>query len=880
MSTLIAIAAGSPHSINSSSAFGVVDITSLVTATTTATTVSTSVLASPNFNPGAITVDGCALEISTWSATAGTFTVELYNVTDAVSVATCTIGYADIVKDGTSLWYFFSFGSSYTLLAGKNYSIRLVRSASGSTVSIRRTATANNWGKMLRTTTTAAHTSADTAYILQELTGSGTATAAEITMDNTNSGTNYGAIVVGNGGALKYAYAGSTNYYLNMHGNLTIAENGIFTIGTSSNPIPSTSTAHLKFNSASAGQYVMNTSSFWGNIEVFGAEITNKYARIASNASAGATSITTDISTGWKSGDVIGIAPNRREAANATTGPEERTLSGDASGTTVTISSGLTLGRENTAIVQPHIVNLTRNVKIYGASSTNTGRFAINSSNSVLPGGSVGRVSLNHAEFYYLGTGTVSNSAVYIHNNNGDVQVDGCAIYNNTVSGVSGLYINDAQTGRLLTLRDNVYYNNSVNGFVVSAVAASHNGTGVLIENQIMVKCSFSTSVGASGNITNLVVSGASSNVSIALGTTTSATIFDGLLLYSCGNNFLAQVSGNRGINGIVPDWFTFDNVEAYLLLASSTGFATGIYSSADTVRYANGIFAGNFGTSIDLQQGPAVVEGCSFDGHGSFSAATGVAISTAAKVQVLNCDFGQTVAMGVADVKVGSTGTSNFPVDARVDNCMHSSAAVMFGATSYVNGFVGFTNIDGDPDNNRCYVSNGSIRTDTVISNTGTLSERLVPINANGKMTSSIKRIALNSGQTANFSVYVRKSVVGDGTAYNGNQPRLLVKGGIMLNTFTNSVEDTASGSAGSWEQLTGSFTATQKGVLELYVDCDGTTGWVNVDDWEVDVNNDPRSMDYWDQGMAFLSGEYNTSGGGGSGGGSIFGGLGGVIR
>jgi hypothetical protein len=41
---------------------------------------------------------------------------------------------------------------------------------------------------------------------------------------------------------------------------------------------------------------------------------------------------------------------------------------------------------------------------------------------------------------------------------------------------------------------------------------------------------------------------------------------------------------------------------------------------------------------------------------------------------------------------------------------------------------------------------------------------------------------------------------------------------------------------SNGTWQQLTGTTSAVNAdGGLEFVVDCDGTVGWVNVDDWSV---------------------------------------------
>ena len=51
-----------------------------------------------------------------------------------------------------------------------------------------------------------------------------------------------------------------------------------------------------------------------------------------------------------------------------------------------------------------------------------------------------------------------------------------------------------------------------------------------------------------------------------------------------------------------------------------------------------------------------------------------------------------------------------------------------------------------------------------------------------------------------------------------------------------------------GSWQNLTyTTATFSNDGVAEFYVDCDGTTGWINVDNWDVTTSVDSRGNDYW---------------------------------
>ena len=75
----------------------------------------------------------------------------------------------------------------------------------------------------------------------------------------------------------------------------------------------------------------------------------------------------------------------------------------------------------------------------------------------------------------------------------------------------------------------------------------------------------------------------------------------------------------------------------------------------------------------------------------------------------------------------------------------------------------------------------------------------------------------------------------MGDGTDYNGNFAKLYVKANYNLGITSDTLLDTATAlSTGAWEALTGATAAvTDDGVLEFYVVLDGTTGWLNIDDF-----------------------------------------------
>jgi hypothetical protein len=104
-------------------------------------------------------------------------------------------------------------------------------------------------------------------------------------------------------------------------------------------------------------------------------------------------------------------------------------------------------------------------------------------------------------------------------------------------------------------------------------------------------------------------------------------------------------------------------------------------------------------------------------------------------------------------------------------------------------------------------------------------------------KLESGVKKFPIRSGQTASISVYFRKSA-----SYNGNQPRMVLKRNDALGITSDTVLVTSTASndvdtpPGTFTLLTGTTpTVTANGVFEVFVDCDGTAGYINLDDWNL---------------------------------------------
>jgi hypothetical protein len=177
-----------------------------------------------------------------------------------------------------------------------------------------------------------------------------------------------------------------------------------------------------------------------------------------------------------------------------------------------------------------------------------------------------------------------------------------------------------------------------------------------------------------------------------------------------------------------------------------------------------------------------------------------------------------------------------------RMNNCLMPSSVPTMTATSKNNlsndSYLGYEKFNQTAGDHRLDTAFGLNQTDTSIFNAASPSEKMTPRVSTSKLVSAPKNygvvVPVANGQALTVNVTVRKSAVGDGAAYNGNQPRLIQRQNSALGQNADVVLATYSSGTGSWNTLTGtSSTAGDDGAWEFIVDCDGTAGWINVDDW-----------------------------------------------
>lgn len=818
MATRAAIATGN---FTNAATWGVVDATALLASSASSTTLTTSYVLSATFTPGAIIIDGIAVWVNSRIGSTGTISVALDQATATVAGTEVAINVADIPSAGLC-WVFFKFAAPVTLLAATAYSVK-AKTSSASQVSLFRNATAGNWSRLLRTTTTGAPGAADDLYITGEKTGAGTANAITVTMNNT-AATAFGLMDINSGGKVAYGTSAATAFLLTLAGNLNVRSGGEFNIGTRAGTVmPSGSSGELAFTNAvnvDRGVEVVGSGIF----RTAGAAIANPWALLAADAAASATSLTTNTSTGWKNGDTIGIASTTRTASEC----ESKALTADAVGTALTIAAITNAhGGSSISLVQAELVNLTRNVKVHGTSTSL--QAYINQS------GATSIVETEATELYWLGSSTSSKRGIDIACTTGSFYAQYCSYHDFTVSSSLGPFASSSANN--IDFRHNVFFN-----MVSTALHLDNTANGsITVDDVVVIRVTSSAdavSLHNNNNISNLRIAGATGNALVSQGVpgttpldgnwtgsivihSSSATAWDfnsmiasafdtisTLIMWRCNEGLLI---GSANVYGITFNGVTsFGHVQRSIRISGPTMF---------NVTFKD----------VDIRAGVTLTcpLGMEFEASSSGADVTGL--------HIVNGSFGgsgQTHATG--DISLSGLGAFS---DVVLDNISLNSATQVVGQTNLhavANGppvcqlranFLGAT------ANHKTWLGNGTWSYDTTVFDT-TPSLRVTPLSASVKLQSPGFFVGVLSGNTKTVSIKVRKSVIGDGAAYNGNQPRLIVRRDYGAGITADTVLATAAAAAGTWETLTGT-TATVSGncALEFFVDCDGTAGWINCD-------------------------------------------------
>jgi hypothetical protein len=769
----------------------------------------------------------------------GTLSFDIFNVTAGAQVSgtSVTINKSALNFNTGSLsssWYLVKIPTPPSLSSGTNYAIRVSHSVGASTTSIMSNTNSNasTTHRFIVTSTTQAPASTDDLWIVSEWVTGSTVNEYTVTMDNTTSATTFGSASANFGGVnlntnayLNYGTSSSTNYYLRINGNIWQSAGASLNIGTSATTIPSSSTAVLEFTGASQGfqqngsAVAVSFGTYISSVVVRGDNPTNPYALLNADAAVSATSITTNIQTGWKSGDTIVIAGTGAVA----TGQDLRTLSTDAVGTTLTVTSGLTNAHGGSGDVIAEVINLTRNVKIRNS----------NASQGVMTLGNV-LMDIQGCEIRNMGSMTISGAGLKTFRYN--------SFYNSTqisaiVSGV-------------MNFDYNCFYNCSyfINGNTVTGAGSTASPSTVNFNYFILstlTQSGYAAAVSINPKFTDFIGNIASGFPGI------SGTIFGSLIFATSLSSYTDRLnsgiisantlhSSTTGVGIYLTTSLNIYDLNVYRISASRAGVEI---TSAEGVKIYNSNFYGNISTTGQINIGTSYgseLINCNFRGGTTITASRGLRLAGQTDLILRNCTFGTGQTHSTADVEivVARDNTVLF------ENCLLNSTTKFSSLTNlFGNSFIKLQRYQQTNNNHYIYTAIGNAaQYDGVIFRTGTASTRLIPLTTTFKHKSPLKIMPVASGQTPTVSVWVRKSSVSDasGANYNGAQPRLMLGYSPSVFNYTGQTDQvlaTMTAGLGTWEQLTATipYTAYSTGGFNIYVDCDGTTGWINVDDWSL---------------------------------------------
>lgn len=814
---------------------------------------------SSSFTPGAIQIDAIAVKV--YTVTQGgspdlSLTVNLYNVTGAADVAgtSVTINLSDVnlnavhtISGNPGGWLVFKFSAPVTLSAATAYAVQCV-CTDGLSVQLLTDSTTNNWSRMLRTTTTKAPNSGspdapDDMVVAGEYTGPGTSNSYTVTMDNTSSTIDYGtdttsirtpSLAICSKGTLSFGTTAATNYYLKISGWVVVYAGGTLNIGTTGTPTPRDSTAVLEIDNNSSNRAMSLIIWEGGTFVAQGLSRTSgknvPWCLLTADAAVGATTLNVDRDTGWLSGDRIVVAP----AVSYTNSYDNLILTANAGASSMTVRSyagSPDVGTANihlgtNAPLVDEVINLTRNVKIRSSNSTN--KIAVD-----FYDGSV--VDIDWTEFQYTDTlklhlGRITTKAV-------NFSMQFSSLYESSSTGFEW-----------------VVYVNTTNFTITNLVFSNNVGHTPAVERWLYIDSWFvptnwtvDSNVCIGGNFYVGDLGGTFTNNRTSSNSNTGIVITNANGQHEAIGTFNNLYSHAAGSYGISPQ-----NINASGTLSNLTAYHNGY--GITTINCAGNIvidtvaLAGNQTASLYVNSSMIIFRNVTIGGTSYQATQTGYYSQYADRQIVENGSI--SVVSGVYTACNYDTYITQGLVTFR--NVTLAGANETYQASFYysINSFLRMEKVDGIAGNHKTFMSTGYATTDATIYRSYAPSVRMTLApgrsgHSTMKLESAPRRngikVPVSNGMALTASIWVRMSTAGDGTAYDGSGPRLVVRSnpavGIMgdMVLATVPIVGASPDISGTWRQLIGTTQrATDDGVMEFIVDIDGTAGWVNIDDFQ----------------------------------------------
>jgi hypothetical protein len=672
---------------------------------------------------------------------------------------------------------------------------------------------------------------------------------------------NFPAIEIGRRGVLNFDVNPSTNYILNAAGPVVVGPGGKLTIGTQGAPMPSSSSATIKFTMSVAGIYGIHVRTN-GTFITYGSPKTVS-AILGATGASGSTTLKTTTETNWLAGDNIGIAPG----TSSFTLYDFGTMSTNAVGLTLSLVSGIRSPRPiwPGTKVEVELINLTRNVKILGAS---TSVHALNRSS--------GRnsVSCNFTEFRnsVWGQGHTPGSVV-VEATGGSFSIVGCSIWGTPAQNAFAGSTNYTAT-RFYPFywKDTVLFN--LNGMMAHPplYSINPNNTNLFFMDNVWGIGATSYWVLTNHSVYNLSpyfrmnncrwIGSVLGGVILGNGNRHGFPITINNTVFKCNLIGFGLGAGSGALSGTnlhdISNNITYFNSQSGYRqqggsLASSVGWIFGRFeafsnfynmelsSFCEKITFLGATLSGGppprSARAIVLNQSSTgtIMENFNISGH----TVADILVNTqnaGVSLELRNSTFGT----GSNPTFYGITG-ANGPISTQLQYI--DTVSIKSSRHNQTDGnYFEFTSL-------------GVSSSDNVIFRTSPSSLRLRPLNSNTKFESPPVLVPVKKNQTLTIGVWIRLSSNSDApiSAYIGTVPRLICKSNsatsvgttdTIIATYPNTL-------IGVWQYISGETpVALDNTAFEIIIDCDGTQGWINVDDMYVSSQNSTKGFKYWVDG------------------------------
>lgn len=594
--------------------------------------------------------------------------------------------------------------------------------------------------------------------------------------------------------------------------------------------------------------------------------------------------------TGWLANDVIAIASTTRSPSEC----EPMQLSANAGASSLVTYLPVVCSHSGTSPTQAEIILLTRNVKIRSVSNTAMSFVSVKSGcafdadwvefvylgenladklgldiDFATTAGSV-NFSVQNCSFHDFEDGginlRISSSTAVITT----ADISNNVLWNCMQSaGTAAINISSS------LLATNWKIDNNIVMRTQSNPAYSLNDIGGVFTNNTAIGAAtsglnFNETSGAFGNFSNLVTH---SNGSSGAGTANSVSsgLIDGISIWRNGGSgwsFSAQsvdmviknlvAFGNNGSNISLGTACVSVTLKAPVLnsetgFVTNSGITTSVIGSGNDLRIEDGDFSTVSGNKIAHTSDIQVSNALSVWRLNLYNTKLGAASEINAQTNMSSLGYvssqkhDQTAGNHKTWLRGGTLSTDTSIFDAATPSLRMEPVSITTTSVVTTSGSPDFTSnivlVVGYWLHNSTVFPNGA----RVISYDPLTGIYTADVNASassggasatyGWLLESAPRgrgitIPVDSGVAKTVSVKTRRSAVGDGTAYVGVQPRLIVRANTALGIANDTVLDTHTAANGTWELLSGTTpTPTDTGVIEVYVDCGGPAGWVNVD-------------------------------------------------